>query len=121
MAKVRSPNYPSTPLGTALESIRKAYMLEHRNKMSRDTLAKHLGYTTLNGRALSKIGAVRAYGLLEGSGDELRISDDAVIGLAAPIGSPEKSAALSRLAVRPALFQELRKQFPDTLPSEENL
>lgn len=121
MAKVRSPNYPNLPLGSALEAIRPAFQNENRNKMSRVVLAKHLGYTSLNGRALGKIGAVRAYGLIEGSGDELRVSDDAVKALMAPPGSGERAEALSRLALRPSLFQELRKDFPDTLPSLENL
>lgn len=89
--------------------------------MSRTVLAKHLGYTSLNGRALGKIGAVRSYGLIEGSGDELRISDDAVTALMAPVGSTERRDALGRLANRPTLFQELRKDFPDTFPSLDNL
>jgi hypothetical protein len=121
MAKVRSPNYPNVPLGGALEAIRTAYKSENRNKMSRSVLARHLGYTSLNGRALGKIGAVRAYGLIDGSGDELRISDDAVTALMAPEGAPERALALTRLAQRPTLFQELRKDFPDTLPSVHNL
>jgi len=121
MAKVRSPNYPNLSLGPALEALRAAFKSENRNKMSRLVLAKHLGYNSLNGRALGKIGAVRAYGLLDGSGDELRISDDAVVALNAPKGSPERSAALGRLALKPTLFQELRKDFPDTMPSLENL
>ncbi len=121
MPKVRSPNYPSLSLGPALEAVRPAFKSENRNKMSRTVLAKHLGYNSLNGRSLAKIGAVRAYGLLDGSGDELRISDDAVIALNAPAGSPERAAALGRLALKPSLFQELRKDFPDTLPSLENL
>ena len=121
MAKVRSPNYPSMSLGPALDAIRAAFKAENRNKMSRTVLAKHLGYTSLNGRALGKIGAVRAYGLIEGSGDELRISDDAVTALMAPPQSTERQGALARLATRPGLFQELRKEFPDTLPSLDNL
>jgi hypothetical protein len=121
MAKVRSPNYPNIPLGAALEAIRPAFRQENRNKMARSVLARHLGYTSLNGRALGKIGAVRAYGLIEGSGDELRISDDAVTALMAPVDSPQRRAALATMAVRPTLFQELRKDFPDTLPSLENL
>src|SRR6185437_9418978 len=114
MAKVRSPNYPLMSLGPALEAVRPAFKSENRNKMSRTVLAKHLGYNSLNGRSLGKIGAVRAYGLLDGSGDELRISDDAVIALNAPEGSPDRTAALARLALKPTLFQELRKDFPDT-------
>jgi hypothetical protein len=120
MAKVRSPNYPSMSLGPALEAVRAAYGKENRNKMSRAVLAKHMGYTSLNGRALGKIGAVRAYGLVEGSGDELRITDDAVKALMAPASSNERTEALGRLASRPQLFQELTKGFP-TMPSLDNL
>jgi hypothetical protein len=121
MAKVRSPNYPNMSLGPALDAVRPAFKNENRNKMSRSVLAKHLGYSSLNGRALGKIGAVRAYGLLDGSGDDLRISDDAVAALNAPPNSPERTAALGRLALKPSLFQDLKKDFPDTVPSLENL
>ena len=122
MAKVRSPNYPSIDLAAALEAVRPALKAENRNKMSRAVLAGHMGYTSLNGRALGKIGAVRAYGLIDGSGDELRISDDAVTALMSP---DKKSAqykdALERLALKPSLFVDIKDQFPASLPSEQNL
>jgi hypothetical protein len=121
MGKVRSPNYPNIPLGAALEAVRPAYIKEHRNKMSRLVLAKHLGYNSLNGRALGKIGAIRAYGLIEGSGDELRISEDGQAAIAAPVGSSQKQEALGRLAGRPSLFADIRKQYPETHPSLDNL
>lgn len=121
MAKVRSPNYPSMSLGPAIEAVRVAFVKDNRNKMSRTVLAKHLGYNSLNGRSLGKIGAVRAYGLIDGTGDELRISDDAVCALVAPFDSKERQAALARMAHKPPLFAEIRKQFPDTVPSGENL
>lgn len=121
MAKVRSPNYPNIPLSVALEAVRPAFKKENRNKMSRSVLAGHLGYTSLNGRALGKLGAIRAYGLIEGSGEELRISDDAIMALNAPDGSPDRQTALARMASKPTLFQELRKDFPDDLPSIENV
>ena len=62
----------------------------------------------------------RPYGLIDGSGDELRLSDDAVIALAAP-NEDERRNARYRLALKPSLFQDLRKDFPDTLPSEDNI
>jgi len=40
---------------------------------------------------------------------------------AAPAASSERAATIGRLAIRPTLFQELRKEFPHTLPSAENL
>jgi hypothetical protein len=122
MAKVRSPNYPAIDLGAALEAVRPAWKAEHRNKMPKAVLARHLGYGSLNGRALGKIGAVRAYGLVEGAGNELRISDDAVIALTSPdkAGFVYKDAML-RLALKPQLFLDLRNENPDRLPSEDNL
>jgi hypothetical protein len=122
MAKVRSPNYPVMDLGAALEAVRPAWKAENRNKMSKKVLAGHMGYTSLNGRALGRIGAVRAYGLIDGSGDELRISDDAITALASPdkVGYVYKDA-LKRLAFKPQVFQDIQKQFPASLPSEQNL
>lgn len=120
MAKVRSPNYPMLDFGAALQAARKAYTNDHRNKMSRIVLAKHLGHDSLSGPALGKIGALRAYGLIEGNGDELRITNDAVHALEAPEGSAERAAAISQMALRPKLFQEIRKEFPGPV-STENL
>ncbi len=122
MAKVRSPNYPNLDLGAALEAVRPALKAENRNKMARSVLARHMGYNSLNGRALTKLGAVRAFGLIDGTGDDLKISDDAVTALV----SPDKGGfvyrdALERLALKPQLFVDIKKQFPATLPSEQNL
>src|SRR5271167_3655164 len=98
MAKGRSPNYPLMDLGAALEAVRPAFKAENRNKMSRPVLGRHLGYNSLNGRALGKIGAIRAYGLIDGSGDELRVSDDAITALVNPDKGIVYRDALKRLA-----------------------
>ncbi len=120
MAKVRSPNYPVMDLSEAIEAMKGAFKKEGRNKMSRSVLAAHLGYSSLNGRSLGKIGAVRAYGLIEGSGDELRVAEDTVTLISAPATAPERREALERCAFRPTLFGELKSEFPDR-PSVENL
>jgi hypothetical protein len=120
MAKVRSPNYPALDLAAALKAARTAFGKDNRNRMSQAALGKHLGHDSLSGPALGKIGALRAYGLVEGKGDELKITDGAVHALMAPVGSPERNSALAQLAARPKLFQEIQKDFP-TLPSQENL
>lgn len=120
MAKVRSPNYPMLDLGAALQAARKAYANDHRNKMSRIVLAKHLGHDSLSGPALGKIGALRAYGLIDGNADEIRITNEAVHALEAPEGSAERATAISQLALRPKLFQDIRKDFLGTV-SPDNL
>jgi hypothetical protein len=120
MARAKSPNYPQIALGEALKAVRAAFDKDGRNKLSRSALAKHMGHDSLSGPALGKIGALRAYGLVEGAGDEMRITEDAVTAMMAPEGAPDRAAALSLLAARPKLFQEIRKDFP-TLPSADNL
>jgi hypothetical protein len=120
MAKIRSPNYPMLDLGAALVATRKAYEKDNRNKMSKGALAKHLGHDSLSGPALGKLGALRAYGLIDGAGDELKITNEAVHALMAPEGSAERSTAMLKLATQPKLFQEIRKDFP-TVPSADNL
>lgn len=120
MAVTRSPNYPQIDLGAALDLMRTAYKAEGRNKMSRAVLASHFGYTSLNGRALAKIGAVRAYGLIDGREDDLRITADAIDCLEAPEGSSDRASAMARCAIRPSVFKEIAAEYP-TLPSEQNL
>ena len=88
--------------------------------MSKGALAKHLGHDSLSGPALGKLGALRAYGLIDGAGDELKITNEAVHALMAPEGSAERSTAMLKLATQPKLFQEIRKDFP-TVPSADNL
>jgi len=120
MAKVRSPNYPLVNLSTALNLARKLYENDGRNKISKEALASHLGHDGLSGPALGKIGALRAYGLVEGNGDENRISEDAITALMAPDESEDKMQAMRRMAYRPGLFREISKDFT-TPPSDSNL
>ncbi|RWM83770.1 MAG: hypothetical protein EOR81_02195 [Mesorhizobium sp.] len=120
MAKVRSPNYPNTDLGSALAMARKIYEKDNRNKVPQLVIAQHLGHEGLSGPALGKLGAMRAYGLLDGSGDELRVTDDALTAIMAPEGSPDQRAALGRLASQPSLFRDIRKELPG-FPSEPSL
>lgn len=120
MAVSRSPNYPAIDLESALNALKAAYEADGRSKMARSVLAHHLGYTSLNGRALAKIGAIRAYGFIEGREDELRISQDAIICIEAPDGSPELAEAILRCANNPPIFKEITSEYPG-LPSEQNL
>ncbi len=120
MAGVRSPNYPNHNLTAALDLARKLYDKDGRNKVSKQTLSKHLGHDAVSGPALGKIGAMRAYGLITGSGDELQITPDAIAALKAPEGSVERKDALLRLAFKPAVFQDIRKQY-QSRPSRDAL
>lgn len=114
----RSPNFPSLTLGEAIDSIRLIYQREGRSKMPRLSAVKPLGYTSINGRSLGVLGALRAYGLLEGRGDDVKVSDDAITILNAPQDSDERRSALARAFESPNSFAILRAKgdaSPDTL------
>jgi hypothetical protein len=118
MAKLRSPNYPNRNLESALGLAQVIYAKDGRNKISRKVLASHMGHEDLTGPALGKIGALRAYGIIEGAGDELRVSEDAIAAMMAPLGSDARRQAVRRLALSPTLFQEIRKEFPGKVSVE---
>ena len=116
----RSPNCPHITFQEAAEKGRKVYAKERQHPAARKVIAEDLGYSGLNGRSLSLIGALRQYGILEGSGDTTRVSDDAVTYFVRDDG-PEKTEAMKRMIYNPSLFEELKGQFGDALPSEGNL
>jgi hypothetical protein len=119
--KLRSPNCPTISLADALAKARKVYDEEHTHPAAKEVIAQDLGYSGISGPSASIIGALRQYGILEASGDGLRISDDAVAAFELPENSPERTSALGRLAFKPTLFEELRQQFGDRPPGEGNL
>jgi len=120
MAKHRSPNCPQITFREAIEKGRKVYEKEHVHPTAKEVVAQDLGYSGINGRSLSLIGALRQYGILEGTGEALRVTQDAVSYFERDDG-PEKKAAIQRMIFAPTLFAELREQFPEKLPSEGNL
>src|SRR5690348_2777359 len=106
----RSPNFPQLSLPDAIDAIRSIYQREGRSKMPRLSAVKPLGYSSMNGRSLRVLGALRAYNLLDGRGDDVRVSDDAITILNAPEGSPERKDALVRAFEGPAAFALLRSK-----------
>jgi hypothetical protein len=104
----------------AAEKGRKVYEKEHTHHAPKAAVAADLGYSGINGRSLTLIGALRQYGILEGNSEALRVTDDAVAYYELDKG-PERNAALYRLLFKPPFFEYLRQQFGDTLPSEGTL
>lgn len=119
--KTRSPRSPSMSLQDAIERIKMVYEKEHTHNAEREVIARDLGYAGLNGASAAAIASLRQYGLLERSGDAMRVSDDATTILELPVGEPERVSALQRVAFAPQLFAELNDQFGSKLPSDENL
>src|ERR1700691_3266947 len=119
MARARSPEYPAISLKEAIERIKLVYAKDYQNRLSKAVIAEHMGYKGLSGASLPVLSALAKYGLLEGRGDETRVSDLAVEIIAHSLGSPERAEALKRAATSPELFAELDKRFPNGKGSDQ--
>jgi hypothetical protein len=120
VVKQRSPNCPQITFQEAAEKGRLIYQKECTLPVARGVIAQSIGYSGINGSSLSMIGALRQYGILQGNGDALRITEDAVSYFTAEDGQ-EREDVLLRMLFRPPVFAQVRKTFGDSLPGEEEL
>lgn len=111
MAKTRSPSYPSISLKEAIEKVTSIYSQNYQSPVARSVAAELMGYGGLNGKSLGVLAALSKYGLLEGRGDDTRVSDLALNIIAHEPGAPERSAAIREAANKPDLFAELDGRF----------
>jgi hypothetical protein len=111
MSRSRSPNYPQIGLKEAIQRVSSVYKRDYQAPLTRDLAADRLGYSGLNGKSLAVLAALGKFGLLEGRGEETRVTDLAVRILAFPAGSAERRAALEEAAGRPELFVNLDQRF----------
>jgi hypothetical protein len=117
--KARSPNYPAFGLGKAIDLVRKVHGSINHHKAPALVVVKAIGYSSMNGKSLSAISALKKYGLLEDVGKEFKVSKDALLILFEPIDSATRTSAIERAAFSPDLFAKLRIEFPGALPSDE--
>jgi hypothetical protein len=96
------------------------YEQEHLSTLAPAAIAEAMGYKGVNGTSLRMIGALRQYGLIEGRGEDAKISKDAQTLIIDEPGSGDYRQAVSRVALNPQVFLELRKQFPGQA-SERNI
>ncbi|THD11845.1 hypothetical protein [Metallibacterium scheffleri] len=121
MARVRSPNYPSLSLPSAIDAARKIYDKEHTHKADPEVMAKALGYSGMNGASATALSALKKYGLLLDEGKQLKISADALTILVDPKDSVERAKLIVKAAFSPQLFSDLNEQYGETVPSDENM
>jgi hypothetical protein len=107
MSAARSPKYPSIPLQEALELAGRLWQKERKTPVGAEQVGQAWGYKGDSGPVRSKIGALRQYGLLDGTREGVKISDLALEIIVNPAGSRERAAAVSRAALSPPLFLEL--------------
>lgn len=118
LKRVRSPNYPAISLPEAITAANKLSSKIGRHSAAREAVAKTLGYGGLNGASIGAISALAKYGLLEKSGEDLKLSERAMKLIAAQ-SVEEHTEALWEAARAPVLFAELVEQYKGKLPDDE--
>lgn len=118
--RVRSPNYPAISLREAIDKVAALYKSIHIHPGPREVIAKGMGYASLNGSSMTAISALNKYGLLEGRGDEIKVSDRAM-RILHPESEKERVLAIKSAALDPHLFAELDERFTGTAPNDELL
>lgn len=118
---VRSPSYPSAPLGEAIAQVAKIEKLYRQSQVDREVAAKLIGYSSLSGPAAKSLAALASYGLVERAGKgEMRVTARAR-AILHPDSLTERRQNLISAAFEPNLFQELRERWPDMIPPEDGI
>lgn len=111
VTRARSPEYPAIGLKEAVEKVQAIYAKDYQNRLPKQVMAEHMGYKSLNGGSLPIISALSKYGLIEGRGDETRVSDLGLAIVAHAPGTRERLKALDTAASSPELFKDLNSRF----------
>lgn len=118
--KQRSPAYPSMSLREAVDRVGALHKVIGTHATSREMVAKGLGYSSLSGASATTISAINKYGLIEGRGDDVKVSDRAM-AILHPHSDAERRQALRDAALEPDLFRELHDRFPGDTPNADLL
>jgi hypothetical protein len=118
--RVRSPNYPAISLPEALDKVSAIYRAIHNHAGPRAAIAKAMGYMGLNGASATAISALHKYGLLERSGDDVKVSDRA-LRILHPHSPAERAQAIKDAGAEPPLFAKIAERFPGHMPNQDLL
>jgi len=103
----RSKNCPSIPLSGAIEYAKKLYSKAGKTKIKAEVAVNALGYAGLNGAALTTLGALSQYGLINRDKGSIVSISDAAVRLMHPVNRDQEMHTLEELALNPKVFNEL--------------
>jgi hypothetical protein len=118
----RSPNYPAVGLREAVERVRRLYEADGRAGAPAEIAAKHIGYSSAHGQAMSVIAALKRFGLVAEVSGRLAPTQAAIEILNLPETDSRRRNALRQAALNPPLYRELVEGHKETgLPQHDVL
>lgn len=97
--------FPPLPLKDAVEAVEKLFAEIQRAEVDGVTASKALGYSSENGAARTKLGALNAYGLIDRGKKMVKVTEVGV-SIAHPLGD-SRQKGLREAALKPPLFKEI--------------
>ena len=118
----RSPNYPAVGLREAVERVRKLYETDGRAGAPPEIAAKHIGYSSAHGAAMSTLAALRRFGLVVDSQGRVAPSQRAIEILNFPESDTRRLSAIREAALEPPIYRELVEKHQTTgFPADDVL
>src|SRR5437016_6160514 len=84
--KPRSPNYPAIGLRDAVARVASIYKVDGRAGAPNAIAAKHMGYNSLHGKAITVLSAISKFGLTQNKGGRIIPTQSAVDIIEFPVG-----------------------------------
>lgn len=121
----RSPNYPAVGLREAVDRVRRLIQMDGKAGAPPELVAKHIGYSSAHGQAMTVVAALKKFGLVADSGGRLVPTQIALEIANLPESDSRRQRAIKDAALSPALYQELVNEHnerglpaPDVLEAE---
>ncbi len=118
ISRTRSPRYPSHALPDAIGYAIKIYEAMHRSVFGSDTAVRLMGFAGKNGASTTALGSVRQYGLIEGIGDNTRVTELA-LQIFEPSSDQEYREGVQVAARHPEVFKSIYERFDDRIPPSD--
>lgn len=114
----RSPRFPSQSLEDSIRHIELIYEGVHRSPIDAETAYRLMGFSGKTGTSAKALGSLRQYGLIEGMGDNTRVSDLA-LAILEPSSDEEYARSIWKSSREPSVFEALLSRFDDRIPQAD--
>lgn len=116
--RTRSPRFPSQNLQDSLRHIRMIYDGVHRSHIDAETAYRLMGFSGKTGTSAKALATLRQYGLIEGMGENTRVTDLA-LAILEPSSKAERAHAIHRASRTPDVFESVLERFNQRVPQAD--
>jgi hypothetical protein len=126
-SKGRSPRYPALSLEVAIGRAQEIFRHEGKNALPPEVAARHWHISAKSSTLLTTMAALRSYGLIDDSRTATTAGKVILTDLGMKLAAddkrvnPDRARLLREAALKPVIYAEVLKKYPDGLPSDDLL